>query len=161
MFIFVNTDWETGDYTDFSNDLEYFDTNNLTAGSAGVCPQSYALDLCLVFFRSSLACMCPSVSQYCNIAAEAHSDSAQSVGDCGSVEISPAVRTLHADLTCNTQPPHGWPAQDSLPPLVSTLQADHHHHSYMLDLGARVPHLVNYLEILRPEYVVVGTQMII
>ena len=105
--------------------------------------------------------MCPSVSQYCNIAAEAHSDSAQSVGDCGSVEISPAVRTLHADLTCNTQPPHGWPAQDSLPPLVSTLQADHHHHSYMLDLGARVPHLVNYLELLRPEYVVVGTQMII
>ena len=96
-----------------------------------MCPQSYALDLCLVFFRSSLACMtalcgpmCPSVSQYCNIAAEAHSDSAQSVGDCGSVEISPAVRTLHADLTCNTQPPHGWPAQDSLPPLVSTLQAD-------------------------------------
>ena len=69
MFIFVNTDWETGDYTDYSNDLEYFDTNNLTAGSAGVCPQSYALDLCLVFFRSSLACMtalcvpvCPSIA---------------------------------------------------------------------------------------------------
>ena len=66
------------------------------------------------------------MSQYCNIAAEAPSDSAQSVGDGRAVEISPAVRTLHADLTCNTQPPHGWPAQDSLPPLVSTLQAELH-----------------------------------